>query len=341
MENQKYLLTILRTLNLLAKQTNREKNRKYVETLAEILTPSQKQTFLEMAKAMILLTAGSVEVVREPQRFDDRYLDAWHELISRKLMKALNKIIPSFDVIDYPTREDYELANDLLPLLGSSFLTTGEIEQYAPDLSPEEKQSSEVAGYETLYRGLSKLDLNIIKFIMTKPNWDTEQPGVSTSYNKGESASFAALNRENGLIVSSNGPSIFFTINNPNRKGFIADKLSAFSREQEVIISGTLKVDSWIINLIGSLIEYSEGSNYIFKTNVTINSENQTILFKNTEGIDETMQFDSEEEFTNYAKFLIERKQPFPEIKLPNTDKKYEWVPSEYSIMALVNATLI
>jgi hypothetical protein len=344
MEIEKSVLIVLRTLNLIAKQRDRAKNKKYIEFLSTSLTPNQKQTFLEMAKAMILLTGGNVATVRDPQKFDVSMADPWFEMMGTRLVRIMMQIVPSFDTGKIPTREDYELANDILPLLGASSLVADEINQLAPNLSPEEKEASEISGYETLYRGLSNLSFNIIRFIITKPNWETERPGVSTSYDKQESARFAAIETEQGFLASANGPSIFFKINNPNRKGFIADRLSAFSREKEVIVSGVLKVDSWNIHLRGLMVNYTDEEERTYdetlNTNVKINSENKTVSFYSYDNFDEEVQFDSEEKFIKYVSDLIERRDPSLSIPLQNLNKTYKWVPTEYSTLALVNATL-
>lgn len=193
-------------------------------------------------KSMVLLTSGNVASVKDPEKYDPNETGRWSTISSPSAMEVFMQV-PNFDPFkESPTKKDYETAKRLLPILGSSFMDFDEINVLTGGDTPESyKKLDRLIGFETLYRGLSKLDMNVIKFIISSPTWDMGR-GVSTSHNIFEARGFAALDSQEW--GSASGPSIFFKINNPKKKGFISDAISEYD-EAEIILSGNLKIDKW------------------------------------------------------------------------------------------------
>ena len=193
-------------------------------------------------KSMVLLTSGNVASVKNPEEYEPAEAKRWSTMSSPSAMEVFMHV-PNFDAMkESPTKEDYETAKRLLPILGSSFMDYDEINSLTGGDTPESyKKLDRLIGFDTLYRGLKDLDINVIKFLLSSPTWDIGR-GVSTSFNLFESRMFAGMDDQEW--GSRSGPSIMFKINNPKKKGFISDQISEWD-EAEVILSGKLKIDKW------------------------------------------------------------------------------------------------
>lgn len=241
--NNRTAIAILRLVNTATKFKDPMAKRRYIIKKLGVLNDQQIESLGKAIKSMILMTSGNVKSVRDPNLYSKADAQPWSSITSSSAMSVLSKI-PGYEQGSYPTREDYETAKRLLPILGSSFMDFDEIQALTGGEEPEEyRQLDAMVGFKKLYRGLKNMDISAIKFLMTNPKWDMKR-GVSTSYNIGEAKYFSGTDIVWG---STRGPSILFGINNPKKKGFIADKLSEFEEEAEVILSGMLDVEDWII----------------------------------------------------------------------------------------------
>ena len=93
--------------------------------------------------------------------------------------------------MDPPTKEDYQLAKKLLPVMGSSFVSKDDIDaQIGPTGDLDRRFASE--GYDTVYRGLNRVSPNVIAYLTSNPTWDIGR-GVSTSYDIDEAKDFQNL----------------------------------------------------------------------------------------------------------------------------------------------------
>ena len=217
--------------------------RRYITKKLGVLNDQQLEALGKALKSMVLLTSGNVKSVRDPNLYSESDAKPWSSIVSSSAMSVLSKI-PGYEQGSRPTKEDYETAKRLLPILGSSFMDFDEIQSLTGGEEPEEyREFGGMVGFEKLYRGLKDMDMSSIKFLMTYPKWDMKR-GVSTSYDLREAKYFSTTDVVWG---SKQGPSVLFSIDNPKKKGFIADKLSEFEEEAEVILSGMLDVKDWII----------------------------------------------------------------------------------------------
>ena len=217
--------------------------RRYIAKKLSVLNDQQLDALGKALKSMVLLTSGNVKSVRDPSQYHEPDAQPWSSIASSSAMSVLSKV-PGYKQGSYPTKEDYETAKRLLPILGSSFMDFDEVQVLTGSEEPEEyRDYGGMVGFEKLYRGLKNMDMSSIKFLMTYPKWDMKR-GVSTSYDLKEAKYFSGTDIVWG---STQGPAILFSINNPKKKGFIADKLSEFEEEAEVILSGVLNVKDWII----------------------------------------------------------------------------------------------
>lgn len=195
-------------------------------------------------QTMALMTTGAVKVIRDPSTYTPAGADVWDRYFKanyhfENLLKEIG-----VDLLGKPTQQDYELAQKMVKTLGSSIVNEKEVLDVFSNSGIEQefgmdKESAvdkNLQGSKTLYRGLHNLsDAAYNLATTTGEEWDLER-GVSTSMMLEVAENFAT---EEGIGLG--GKSLVFIINNPKRKGFVADKLSHFD-ESEVILSGRLKI---------------------------------------------------------------------------------------------------
>jgi hypothetical protein len=240
--NNRTAIAILRLVNAAAIFKNLIDRERYIREKLKDLNDEQLIALDKALKSMILLTSGNVEAVRNPKIFDPDMTEPWSHIASPSAKNVLSQI-PGYVPGSEPTRKDYETAKRLLPVLGSSFMDFDEIQSLTGGTEPEDYRDLDLMkGFGKLYRGLQNMSLSSIKFLTTYPKWDMER-GVSTSYKYSEAEGFASI-VGNGTNA---GPSIMFHIDNPKKKGFIADRVSNYDTEAEVILSGMLDVKEWNI----------------------------------------------------------------------------------------------
>jgi len=193
-------------------------------------------------KSMALMTKGHVGTIRNPEGFDPDKSYNWSEYF--KLTEHFFRLLKhlGINLSESPTKADYNLANRMLKVLGSSILDEEEVRKMFDHLGIEQEfgmskktaMTKNLQVPRTLYRGLQKLSLRAYKKLRTVGYvWGIEK-SVSTSTMREIAENFASDHKGQGY-------SVLFVINNPRRQGFVADKLSAF-QEDEVILSGRLKV---------------------------------------------------------------------------------------------------
>ena len=275
-------IAILRLVNAATKLTNPMDRRKYIREKIKPLSNEDKKALDTALKTMILMTSGNVKTIRDPSLYDPG-AGSWRSIASSSAMNVLNQIPNESGGfgpgITSPTKEDYETAKRLMPILGSSFMDADEVKALTGGVSPQEEyfyklDSSE--GFETLYRGISDLKIDTIKYGMMNSTWDILR-GVSTSFNPRQADDFAGTTQYGHGASKNRGPSMYFVINNPKRKGFVSDAISEYD-EQEVILSGILDIDSWEFQAsgratpAGSSSRYQEPNKRPFAIKATLNN---------------------------------------------------------------------
>ena len=275
-------IAILRLVNAATKLVNPMDRRRYIREKIKPLSDEDKKALDMTLKTMILMTSGNVKTVRDPNLYDPG-AGKWMSISSTSAMEVLNQIPnesggngPGYSS---PTKEDYETAKRLMPILGSSFMDADEVKALTGGGSPEEEyfyKLDSIKGFETLYRGISDLKTNTIKYGMVNSTWDILR-GVSTSFNPRQADDFAGITQYSHGAVKGRGPSMYFVINNPKKKGFVSDAISEYD-EQEVILSGILDIDSWELQASGQAIPAERSDGYqdprkrAFRFKATLNS---------------------------------------------------------------------
>jgi hypothetical protein len=348
MEVKKSIIMALRLINFNLHTSNVWTAKKFLRGVLRKLNDAEKENLAKVLKAMVLMTSGSVKTIRNPDGYDKMDPDAinpWDDIMSYQVRVTLETADPDFDSHSKPTKEDYMLAKKLLPIMGSSFTTDQDIEDYAKDelaSAQDDHQKELVKGFQTLYRGLKGVSIDLVKRIMTKKPYSIER-AVSTSFDYDQASDFAGLG--NGKDKASfNGPAVLLYITNLQRKGFVAGHLSAYD-EDEVILSGMLNIEQWEIYVRGRVSDRKEDINgrlkfYGLRTHLTILSADKTITFKYSDGSTDTLRYTDEDEFAQNARAAISGGFPFTSTKVDMPNGKTKWIPNERSICIHAHATL-
>ena len=224
--------------------------------LAKLLkTDEEKKAFINTILAMTLLTSGAVDFVRDPEIWspeksvnDDGIKRRWSHILSDGAEHALSTLrFPTYELI---TKEQYQLANKLLPMIGSTVISSSEameaftkadVGSINSDFKTKISKDEELLGSKkSIYRGLHTLSADVISFLANPgASWDMSR-GVSTSYHFGTAEGFLKKGTGNGVILH---------MKNETGRGFTADALSKYSPEREVILSGTITVDKFKLTL--------------------------------------------------------------------------------------------
>ena len=254
--------------NLGGRQKNiREREKVLKKLLKEALpNPDSQKRAVNMVLAMTLLTSGHVATVRSPEVYSEKKSGTWATITSdpaQVFLKALG-----FQTYRKITRQDYENAKKLLPVIGSSSMLESEVRAVfqSTQVSKEYPKITSVTmdgdkfgdlgvgGYEYLHRGLSNMsEAAIIRVTDIGSAWDSTR-GVSTSYDQRSAAGFADTPN-----------SILFSFKNPKRRGFNALELSKYRSEKEVILSGVSKVNDYRLSFTAknSRKDYNRYSHYL------------------------------------------------------------------------------
>jgi len=242
-------LAVTRILNIIQKHPGKsfdERANLFEKVIGNTLTSSSaKAAFADMIVSMTLLTSGNTDSVRDPSAFDEYMAEPISEILSEPSMLALE--IVGFDMSQKPTRKHYATAKALLPVMASSSMGGDEVfsvfkksKVQDSDITKSISQSSdEKEGYDYLYRGLHDLSVDsILSLMKTESLWDMTR-GVSTSNDYRSALGF----KDNGP-----GHRALLSITNPKREGFIAQNLSLYGGESEVIFSGKAEIESYTLS---------------------------------------------------------------------------------------------
>jgi len=198
-------------------------------------------TIANILKSMALMTKAHVGTIRNPEGFNPDMSHTWPDYFKESEHFLVLAMHLGIDLTSSPKKEDYVLAQKMIRTLGSSILNEEEVQKMFEDLGIEKEfgmpqkvaKEKHLQIPKILYRGLKDLSLRAYKKVTT----------VGYIWGIGNAVSTSAMFEisENFANDSYHGYGIVFVINNPNRQGFVADKLSGFD-EQEIILSGELKV---------------------------------------------------------------------------------------------------
>ena len=332
---------ITRMLNRASRTMSVFDAKRYIEKKVAGLTDEEKQSLVKVLKAMGMLVSGDqMEILRDPSKFDEKSKEAdfgmkWHFMLSTKVKYAIKAADPSFDEDTNPTKQDYIMANKILKIIGSSSLSADIVAQY-DDLPSDKPELS--GGFSTLYRGLNKVSDRIIRRVASKKSWSIKH-GVSTSYDIHAAKNFCSLQRDG--TSNGDGPAIFFKINNPEKKGFIADELSEYG-EREVILSGDFRIDKWILSASGRMSSKVGGKLRGERTLMQINSETMDIkfIYKELKKLD-FLRFKDKQEFLDAVDKYTFNQGKFETDKLEMPNNISKWQPTRRTVLIAADVTLI
>lgn len=182
----------------------------------------QFKQLMEFAKALQIYSAAHVPTVRNPEKFNEELALPFMQAIQNQISPLMNDLYKHFkqyiDLSSVITKDDYKKANYIIKML--------------PRAKRQDKDKA------TLYRGLHRLDFNTTLNLII--------PG--SEYSLGELAS-ASTSRESvsNFLGGSKPIYIFYTINNPKLLGGTFGVGSGFLEENEVLIGGKIRIDSFTI----------------------------------------------------------------------------------------------
>ena len=212
----------------------------------EILSEKEKEAFRAVMLSMILMTAGSVETVRNPDLYKADKIDPISRLMT-DYTRGLWKYAGGEDPASYiPTKKDYTTAKNLLPIVSSIPSDRRKILQIMKDkklLGDPKKTAGEedIKIAQVLYRGLHSISNQVLMYLfyVDKPSWDITR-SVSTSEDVETSISFT----KGKDAQKGDGWKLLFKIQNDDRRGFDVGNLSFYGGEDEYLLSGILNIDA-------------------------------------------------------------------------------------------------
>jgi len=205
-------------------------------------TPAEKQWLARIIKAVILLTAGNQEVLREPEKFDSVEANdtVWDKLTSEHLSWASQ--LEDFNYRSPITKEDYEDAKKILPFFASMNVTSEEFDTFVSERNVNTYTDLKSGQFgNKVYRGLHNISYQAARALLSRIEWDISR-AVSTSTNKHRAESFAKKQVPSWKDNYRGPLGVLFEID-VNNAGLDVGELSAY-REEEVILSGHLQFDS-------------------------------------------------------------------------------------------------
>ena len=225
------------------------------------LSPVEKKTMIDVILAYTLLTAGTVAIVRKPSRYGDpKFGDppTLRDILSppfRQIFRIMREKIPVF-----PTKEHYEMANKLLPIIGSEAVEWHDL--------PDELvagHSEELKGPDQTWRGMTNLPKRLLMGAL-RPNasWNIKR-GVSTTTDRSTAIStFAGIDEVQPGVFDSSGllngtSSMLLRFINKKGVGGIVQNLSSFPHEREVILSGVGTIKNWSLQFAAIKEGYDKG----------------------------------------------------------------------------------
>jgi hypothetical protein len=242
--------------------------------LQQFLNPAEKRVVVDVVKAAILLTAGYIEVIDDPTRFNGiRHGHQWRSIDQQALGPILSQMLGVENFArtgEEITRADYQRAKELLPIAAQASAQLDALSQLANVLgrdvdAPSVQAMTRVTkdpvdgGEQLLYRGIKDISpRKILVATQIGSTWRNTR-GVSTSIDFATAWDFASSISLHGF--SSSTASIIFTIKNETEAGIDMKGMSNFAYEEEVILSGNLRINSWRydcdLEIINGSSEYS------------------------------------------------------------------------------------
>lgn len=209
------------------------------------LSDEEKKAFLKVVKSLTLLTSGNVELVRNRGRgWQPHKSGRWKSVFSN--VSASVATLLGFDINQKVTAEDYKQASSHLDQIAgrSNIEFVGRNEHPFASTKPEDVESGkrgskrDLARYEgeeisTLYRGLNSLSPSVIEYMLTTKNIELGR-ACSSSVDPDVAMAFAG----------KDAISVLFVMKNPNKIGLDAREFSKFELESEIIIKGSLEVET-------------------------------------------------------------------------------------------------
>ena len=211
------------------------------------LNKKEKEAFRAILLSMILMTAGNVATVRNPDLYDVKMVKPLSKLMN-DYTKEIWRISGGSDVY-IPTKKDYATAKKVLPVVSSIPSSKEKFLKIMKDkgfLGDPTRTASEkdIKIADVLYRGLNSMSNQSLMYLFfaANPNWDITR-AVSTSEDRNTSINFAQGGSIDGPPKKDGWP-MLFTIQNADGRGFDAGSLSWYGIEDEYVLSGNLTVDA-------------------------------------------------------------------------------------------------
>jgi hypothetical protein len=270
----------------------------FIKEINKLIDDNDRKTIASVLKAMMLLTAANVDIVRDPSKYDASKVDYWDmhlDAYDIEVSTIVNGLQIPIDFDSKPTQQDYVMAKKLLPIIGSHKFTPG---NYQGDLDLDKEiygtvVRDKVKG-QKLFRGIRKMSLDAFFTIMDKEPWDMIR-GVSTSINVKRSRTFAGITLSR--FSTGEGPAMLFSIRNEQGRGFHAGKLSKYRFEEEVILSGKIIIHSWTFKAFGSI--RLDGSATKENAKLSLSDDNLTLTIE-SESFSTSKKMQSVEEFKEF-----------------------------------------
>lgn len=207
-----------------------------IDRVMSIMSEKEKDTFKKVFLSMLLMTAGNVASVRNPDSYDPSTAKSIAKMFnsdSHRMWTAISDI-PAKNYV--PTKQDYITAKKLLPMVSSISNDVDKMLALLKDrefiLYPDKFVGDEdIKIADTLYRGLNSMSRQTLMLLFLVPgaSWDITR-AVSTSESYDTAMDFAN---------DKKGWRILFYIDNVDKRGFHAGELSVYG-EHEYILSGIL-----------------------------------------------------------------------------------------------------
>ena len=249
-KNLKQTIIALTRLINQADEANHHVREEFLKHISKKLTKNENQALASSLKSMALMTKANVPTVRDPEKFMPNNTDEWIRYLNPDIIDVVKIFEPSFDERGFVTKKDYQIANLYLKQLGNfavpqaiiDKIKTSNIKGYNFNVSDDKTRSLLKVDQKILWRGIGGVSKDLMFSLLDGGTWDMSRI-VSTSMTKYTASEFA---RRNGSIQ------VLFKLLNPNNKGYVAGNLSAYEGEREVIFSGKVKVNSWILEAAGT-----------------------------------------------------------------------------------------
>ena len=255
------VIALTRLINQ-AHEANHHVRSEFLKHISKKLSKNENQALANSLKAMALMTKANVPTVRNPEKFQPHISDEWIKFISPEVVEVIKIFEPSFDDRSFVTKKNYQIANLYLKQLGNfaipqeiiDKIKKSNLKDFRFDVSSDKTKSLRKVDQKILWRGIGGVSKNLMFGLLKGGTWDMSRI-VSTSLRKSTAAEFA---RKNGSIQ------VIFKLQNPKNKGYVADNLSAFKGEMEVIFSGKVKITSWTLEAAGITSYEAAGESKFF-----------------------------------------------------------------------------